>query len=77
MKSTFLSLNFKDLGRAFLIAFITLLIAGVAVFTQKNELPSMPELLLILKTSAISAGAYVIKNFFTNSEDKLFKKEKE
>lgn len=59
-QSKFLSLNWLDLGKGFLVA----LIAFILNFLQETFIPSLnvsPEVKLML----ITAVGYLIKNFFT------------
>ncbi len=60
--SNFLSLNWLDLGKAFLVAFITFLLNYIQV-TFIPALDVSPE----TRTLISGALAYLIKNFFTKS----------
>lgn len=75
MKSSFLNLNIQDLLKGFVVAGLT---AIGTVLLPSLESGLFPDLAL-LKTAGITgltAGiAYLLKNLFTNSNDKLLKTE--
>lgn len=75
MKSNFLNLNWKDLAKAFLVAFLTALIAALAGTLEHGGLPTIADLKLAGWTSLVAAISYLVKNFLTNSDDKMLKKE--
>lgn len=58
--STFLSLNWLDLGKAFLLAFIAFLLN----YLQVTFIPSLNFLTPEVKVIAVSFIGYLIKNFF-------------
>jgi len=75
MKSKFFSLNWKDLSRGLLIAFLTAVLTGVinildngAVFTWLTMKP-------ILIAGISAALSYLLKCLATNSQDQMFKRE--
>lgn len=75
MKSKFLSLNWKDLSRGLLIAFLTAILTGVinildtgAVFTWLSIKP-------VLIAGISAALSYLLKCLATNSQDQMFKRE--
>lgn len=62
-KSAFMSLNWLDLGKGFLVAFIALLLN----FAQEQLIPALnisPEIKLFL----ITAIGYLVKNFFSKPQ---------
>jgi len=74
--SNFLNLNGKDLIKGFIVAFLGALLsivynyieAGTLVFTWAFFKP-------VLLTSLGAGIAYLLKNFFTNSEQNFLNKE--
>lgn len=64
-QSNFLSLNWKDLLKGFIVAAITAAVTGISQSLEAGSFPTVAQ----LKTSALvglAAGiSYLIKNFFT------------
>lgn len=70
--SSFLAINWADVGKGFLIAFLTVVVGGVLSFLNLGVFPSLSDL-GSLAIAGLAAGiAYLAKNFLTNSENKLF-----
>jgi len=76
MKTTGLfSIGWNDFGKGILIAILTVVLSSVYTLLQAGTLPTGADLAKI-GIAALSAGiGYIIKNFFTNSENKLAKPE--
>jgi len=72
-KSKFLKLDWKDIGKAVVVFFTTTLLAGLYALSQSGELFNWEKLGPVLMTSLTATIAYLIKNLFTNSEDKILK----
>ena len=75
MKSKFFTLDWKDLLRGLLIAFLTAILTGVinildtgAVFTWMTIKP-------VLIAGISAALSYLLKCLATNSQDQIFKRE--
>ena len=75
MKSKFFTLDWKDLSRGLLIAFLTAVLTGVinildagAVFTWVNMKP-------VLIAGISAALSYLLRCLATNSQDQMFKRE--
>ena len=75
MKSKFLTLDWKDLSRGLLIAFLTAILTGLinildtgAVFTWLTIKP-------VLIAGISAALSYLLKCLATNSQDQMFKRE--
>lgn len=69
--SEFGKLNWKDIGKGFLVAAGTVVVTGLANSLQSGALPTLNEL-GVLAVAGLGAGlTYVLKNVFTNSENKL------
>ena len=75
MKSKFFTLDWKDLSRGLLIAFLAAIITGVinildagAVFTWMTVKP-------VIIAAVSAALSYLLKCLMTNSQDQMFKRE--
>jgi len=76
-QSKLFNLNWADLGRGLLIAFLTALLGGILEKLQTGELPTTwVAFQPILELSLSAAVAYLLKNLFTNSEGQLMRGEK-
>jgi VIT1/CCC1 family predicted Fe2+/Mn2+ transporter len=73
--SNFLNLNFDDLVKGFIVAFLSTALTGVVSTLDSGVLPTLAE----LKTAAIvglTAGiSYLLKNLLTNSQGVVLKKD--
>ena len=76
-QSKFFNLNWADLGKGLLVAFLTALLGGILELLQAGTLPT-PWVAFqpILEVSLSAAVAYLLKNLFTNSEGQIAKGEK-
>lgn len=73
MDSSFLTLNTRDFVKGLFIAVITAVITVVYTTIQTGTLSFDWK---TISTTALSAAlAYIMKNLFTNSNDKLLKKD--
>lgn len=71
MQSNLFKLNLRDIGHAFLITFLgTFLTAAVAIL-DAGSLPTLSQLGAAAVVGLTSGVSYIIKKFFTNSENKL------
>jgi hypothetical protein len=76
MNSKFFNLNWADLGKGLLIAFLTALLGGILELLQAGQLPTTwVAFQPILELSLAAAVSYLLKNLFTNSEGSLMKGE--
>lgn len=73
MKSTFLSLNSSDFVKGLVLSVLTTIVTIVYSSLQSGSLSF--DWKSILTAALSSALAYVIKNYLTNSQDQLLKKE--
>jgi len=64
--SAFLSLNWLDLGKGFLVA----LIAFILNYVQETFIPSL-DISTEVKTFILAIVAYLVKNFFTKKDAPL------
>lgn len=76
-QSKFFNLNWADLGKGLLIAFLTALLGGILELLQAGQLPTTwVAFQPILELSLAAAVSYLLKNLFTNSEGQLARGEK-
>jgi len=74
--STFLTLNWKDLGKGFLVAILGALLTGVYQALQAGTIAFTWVFWQPIVFTAATAGiGYIIKNFLTNSQDQFAKPE--
>lgn len=73
--SKFGSINWFDIGKGLLIAFGTVFFFGLSQAFDAGRLPTLAELGTLALAGLGAALAYLLKNFFTNSENKLGGKE--
>jgi hypothetical protein len=76
-RSKFFNLNWTDLGKGLLIAFLTALLGGLLELLQAGTIPTTwVAFQPILEVSLSAAVAYLLKNLFTNSEGQIARGEK-
>lgn len=75
MKSNLYALNVKDVIRSGILFLITTLITGVYQLIQSSGSLNWDNVKVILMTSIAATISYLVKNYFTNSNDNLLKKE--
>jgi hypothetical protein len=75
MKSKFLSINWKDAAKGFIVAFLTVLLSFITVAIEDIDALTWSNLWITTKVGILSGASYVIKNFFTNSEEQFLKQE--
>ncbi len=73
--SSFGKLNWGDLGKGILLAFLTAVIGSLTAVLEAGDLPTLGQLQGWALTGLAAAGAYLLKNIFTNSKNELAKKE--
>lgn len=73
--SNLFTLSLKDVVKGFVVAFLTAFISGLSVSLESSALPTIPELQKFALIGLSAGIAYLLKNFLTNSEDKLITKE--
>jgi glutaredoxin-related protein len=74
-QSKFLSLGIKDIVKGFLVAALTVITTGLVASLENGALPDWPTIKSLLITGLCAGGAYVLKNFLTNSKDEFAKPE--
>jgi hypothetical protein len=75
MKSKFLTLDWKDLLRGLLIAFLTAILTGVINILDTGVLFTWVTLKPVLIAGISAALSYLLKCLATNSQDQMFKRE--
>jgi len=74
-RSPFFRLNWQDILKGLVTAFFSALVTGVYELLKTGGVIDWITIRPILISSVASMLGYLIKNLFTNSEGKLFKKE--
>lgn len=64
-------LKLSDGIKGFVIAVLTTITTGLMAIINSGELPTVTEWKGIAMAAIGAALAYILKNFFTNSEDKM------
>lgn len=75
MKSKFLTIDWKDLSRGLLIAFLTALLTGVINILDTGAIFTWVTVKPVLIAGISAALSYLIKCLTTNSHDQMFKRE--
>jgi len=76
MKSNFLNINWKDAVKGFVVAVVSAILTMVYEAIENGGLAWTWTYWQPIVLAGILAGiAYLLKNFFTNSNDQLLKKE--
>ena len=75
MKSKFLTLDWKDLSRGLLIAFLTAVITGIINILDTGAVFTWITLRPVLIAGISAALSYLLKCLATNSQDQMFKHE--
>lgn len=73
--SVFGTINWLDLGKGVLIAFGTVFLLGLYQILNAGKFPTLAELGSLALAGLAAALSYILKNFFTNSKNKLAEKE--
>lgn len=66
--SSFLSVNWRDALRGFLIAALTTILATVGQAVEAGSLPTIAQLKVAALAGLTAGISYLIKNFFSSSE---------
>ena len=75
MKSKFLTLDWKDLSRGLLIAFLTAVLTGVINILDAGAIFTWLTIKPVLIAGISAALSYFLKCLATNSQDRMFKRE--
>lgn len=73
------ALKYKDLAKGFVVAILTVVMTGAmtGLTSVPPHFPTMPEIQALLLTGLGAGIAYLTKNFFSNSDGQMLKKEAE
>ena len=69
--SEFLKLNWNDLGKGALVAFLTVFVGSLIEALNAGALPSLTQLGAWAIPALASGLGYLLKNLFQNSENKI------
>ena len=73
--SKFLSLNFQDILKGFVVSIIAPFLYGLIGYLDAGTIPTMAEI-KPMAIIALSAGlSYLLKNWLTNNQGQILKKE--
>ena len=75
MKSNFLSLGWKDILKGLVMAFLSALLTGIYQLFQTSSALNWITIKPVVFVAIGAMLSYLIKNFFTNSQDQLLTKE--
>jgi len=75
MKSKFFTLDWKDLSRGLLIAFLTAVLTGVINILDSGAIFTCETMKPVLIAGISAALSYLLKCLATNSQDQMFKRE--
>ena len=75
MKSKFFTLDWKDLLRGLLIAFLTAILTGVINILDTGAVFTWITIKPVLIAGISAALSYLLKCLATNSQDRMFKRE--
>jgi hypothetical protein len=68
LQSDFLKLNWYDLAKGFIVAFLTVFVAAIISTIEARQLPTLAELEVAAYAGLSGGIGYLIKNFVTNSQ---------
>ena len=75
MPSEFGKLNFRDLGKGFIVAIFAAFLGAVLPLLESGTLPDLAALKLAGLMGIAAGFAYIGKNLLTNSDGQTFKTE--
>jgi len=75
MKSKFLTLDWKDLSRGLLIAFLAAILTGIINILDTGAVFAWITIKPVLISGISAALSYLLKCLATNSQDQMFKRE--
>lgn len=75
MKSKFFTLDWKDLSRGLLIAFLTAVLTGVINILDAGAVFTWGTIKPVVIAGVSAALSYLLKCLATNSQDQIFKRE--
>lgn len=72
-QSKFMRLGISDIGKGVLIAFVSAAAFPIIKNLESGEIPSLEQIKTYAVVGVAAALGYLLKNLFTNSENKLLK----
>ena len=73
--SDFLKINVRDLVKGSIVAVLAVLTSSLVTILEGGALPTLEQLKKIGLIALTAGVSYLIKNFLTNSQDEVMKKE--
>lgn len=73
--SEYLKINAHDLLKGATVAAGTVMLSLVGTMIESGFAVTDEQLMMSVKVGVLAAVSYLIKNLFTNSDDKMFKSE--
>ena len=73
--SDFLKINGRDLIKGAIVAALAVLTGGLVTILESGSLPTVAQLKGIVMVALTAGVSYLLKNFLTNSQDEVLKKE--
>jgi hypothetical protein len=75
MKSKYKKLNFKDLSKGVFMTMGTTIVGLASTSVTSGIFPALADFINMGKVGLLSGGVYLLKNYFTNSNDEFLKSE--
>jgi len=73
--SNFLNLDFQDLTKGFVVAFLSAALTGIVAILETSQLPQMSDLKAAAIVGLTAGLSYLLKNVLTNSQGQMLKKD--
>lgn len=73
--SDFLKINTRDLVKGAVVAVLAVVTSGLVTILESGALPTVQQLKGIGMVALTAGVSYLLKNFLTNSQDEVLKKE--
>jgi xanthine/uracil/vitamin C permease (AzgA family) len=73
--SDFLKINVRDLVKGSVVAVLAVLTSSLVTILESGALPTVEQLKKIGLIALTAGVSYLIKNFLTNSQDEVMKKD--
>lgn len=71
LQSDLYKINWYDIAKGFIVAFLAIFVSTVAVTINDGALPTVPELKAAAMAGFAAGVGYLLKNFLTNSQGAL------
>jgi|688.fasta_scaffold506741_2 uncharacterized membrane protein len=73
--SNFLNLDFQDLTKGFVVAFLSAALTGIVAILETSQLPTSEDIKAAGIVGLTAGLSYLLKNILTNSQGQLLKKD--